>query len=73
MAVGTRRLQPEERLIVTQLLCQEPVAEDVAVVSRHAEHRRTRASRLQRHDPPLLLGERLGGAEKLHDIGLALA
>ena len=58
LAIETRRLQPEERLIVAKVLHQRTVAEDVAVVSGHRKNGFARSTRLQRHDGALLFGER---------------
>src|SRR5205823_5096815 len=68
VTISTLRLQSEERLILPQMLREQTVAEDVAVVSRHPENWRARAARLQRHDGPPSQRDRLGRMEEFHDI-----
>src|SRR5437764_13860119 len=62
-AVETRRLQPEERLVLAQVLHERAVTEDIAVMSRHAKHRSACSMGLQRYDRALLLSQLLGRAQ----------
>src|SRR2546426_1470279 len=72
LTIDTRRVQPEERLIVPQLPRQETVAEHVAIVPGHAENGNLFSAGLEWYDGPLLVGERLRRTEEFHDIALAL-
>src|SRR6185503_1332830 len=70
--IKARRLQAEKRLIDAHVLRQRAVAEDVAIVAADGKYRIALPARLQRHDRALLSRRRLGDAEKLHDLALAL-
>src|SRR5258707_4583632 len=72
VAVETRGLEAENRLIGAQVLREGAEAEHVAVVPRHRENGRAGSARLQRHDGALLLGERHGRAQKLQNFVLEL-
>src|SRR5712692_1944651 len=72
LTIDARRLQPEEGLIVAQVLCQGTVAEHVATMPGHGKNWNARSAGLQRHDGSLLLGKRLGRAEECENIALAL-
>src|ERR1700726_808257 len=72
MAVNAWRLQPEERLLIAEVLRQRAIAENVAVVSGHAKDGSALSVSLQRHDGPLLPGQSLRRAEEFHDFTFAL-
>src|SRR6266480_1696106 len=54
-AIESGRLEPEERLVLAQVLRQGAVAEHVAVVPRHGEHGYACPALLERHDRALVL------------------
>ena len=70
-AVEPGRLEPEEGLVVAQLLCQRAIAEHVTVVPGHREHRRARAASLERHDRARPLRQLVGRAQEFQDLALA--
>src|SRR2546421_1905664 len=71
-AVEPGRLEPEERLVVAQLLRQSAVAEHVAVVPGHREHGRAAAPSLEWHDRALLPCKRLPRAQQRQDLALVV-
>jgi len=73
LAIEPRRPEPEERLIVSKVLRQSAVAEYVPVVSADGKDRRSRSSRLQRHDGARLTGRGLSRVEKSDNFPLAFA
>src|SRR5437879_4194902 len=70
-AVEPGRLEPEEGLVVAQVLRQRAVAEYVAVVPRHREYGRARAASLERHDRARPLRQRFGRPQEFQDLALA--
>src|SRR4029077_3693578 len=73
LAIYAGRLQPEERLILAQLLRQEAEREHVAIVSGHGKHRDALAAGLKRHDGPLPPSQRIRRLEELDDSALFLS
>ena len=69
--VESRRLQTEKRLIVSQLLRECAVQEDIPVVAGHTEDRRVASALLQRHDRSLLRCKRRCRTEELDHVALA--
>src|SRR5436190_347969 len=68
----SRRLQAEKGLIVSEVLRQSTIKEDITIVAGHSENRRPLASRLQRDNRALLTGKKLGRTQEFDDVALAL-
>src|SRR2546428_4916316 len=66
------KLQSEERLIISQVLRQSAIQEDVAIVSRHSENGSVVSALLQRHDCALPPCKRRRRTEEFDHVALAL-
>jgi hypothetical protein len=71
MVIEPRRLEPEKRLIIAEVLRQGAIAENVAIMSSHAKDGNPRAAGLERHNGPFLPRKRLSGTEEFYDFAFA--